>query len=178
MNTLLRFGLLAGGLLCLPMFGPYLLFGLRPEWMKAGEIIGYSSMVLCMSATYFAMRREQGRRGPLGYASLLTIGVGVSAVAGLVFGLATWIFYSAVGDALPEALLDFYLMQANDPALAPAESARRVAEIESMKPLFFNRPLQAAVMFATVFVIGVAMSLAAAWLAGRRTSANLQETAQ
>src|SRR5690606_32280361 len=106
-------------------------------------------------------------RGPLGYGGALAVGVGVSAVAGLLFGLATWVFYAVVGDALPEALLQFYLQQAQDPSLAPAESARRVAEVESMRPFFFNRPLQAAVMFATVFVIGVLESLVGATIVVR-----------
>ena len=36
-----------------------------------------------------------------------------------------------------------------------------------MRPFFFNRPLQAAVMFATVFVIGVVESLVGAALVVR-----------
>ncbi|MCB1552820.1 MAG: DUF4199 domain-containing protein [Xanthomonadales bacterium] len=170
MHPIIRYGLLGGGLLCLPMFVPYFVFGLRTDWMKAGEVIGYSSMVLCMTATWFAMRHEQRRRGPLGFGALLATGVGVSAVAGLVFGLATWGFYAAAGDALPEAIIEFYLAQARDPALGAAESARQVAEIESMKPFFFNRPLQAAVMFATVFVIGVVVSLISAAITRARPS--------
>ncbi|MCK7595256.1 DUF4199 domain-containing protein [Pseudomarimonas salicorniae] len=177
MHPTIRYGLIAGGLLCLPMFGPYLIFGLRPEWMRVGEVIGYTSMVLCMTATWFAMRHEQQRRGPLGYGRLLGVGVGVSAVAGLIFGLATWGFYALAGDALPEALIEFYLAQARDPGLDAAESARRVAEIESMKSLFFNRPLQAAVMFATVFVIGVAVSLVAAFFARRSGGEGVRQQA-
>lgn len=167
MHAMLRYGLLGGGLLCLPMFGPYFLFGLRVEWMSAGEVVGYAGMFLCLTATFFAMRAEHRRRGPLGYGGALAVGVGVSAIAGLLFGLATWAFYAFVGDSLPEALLQFYLQQAQDPSLAPAESARRVAEIEAMRPFFFNRPLQAAVMFATVFVIGVLESLVGAALVVR-----------
>lgn len=163
----LRYGLIAGSLLCLPMFGPYFVFGLRPEWMRAGEVVGYASMLLCLSATWFAMRREQLQRGPLGFGALLGIGVGVSSIAGLVFGLGTWAFYAIVGDALPQALIEYYLQQAQAPGMPPQESARRVAEIEAMRPLFFNRPLQAAIMFATVFILGVALSVAAALVISR-----------
>ena len=168
MTSAIRYGLIAGGLLCLPMFGPYFVFGLRPEWMAAGEVVGYASMLLCLSATWFAMRHEQQHRGPLGYGALLAVGVGVSAVAGTVFGLGTWAFYAIVGDALPQALIEFYLLQARAPGIDAAESARRVAEIESMRALFFNRPLQAAIMFATVFIIGVALSLGGALLISRQ----------
>jgi hypothetical protein len=168
MKVLFRFGAVAGLVLCLPMFAPYFVFGLRPEWMSVGEVVGYASMLLCMTATYFAIKHEQRLRGPLGYGQALAVGAGVSAVAGLTFGAATWIFYLIVGDALPEALFQFYVNQINDAAGTEAERARRLAELDSMRPMFFNRPLQAAVMAATVFVIGVVESLAAAWWVVRR----------
>lgn len=162
MNAVLRFGLIGGAVLCVPMFGPLLLFGPQPEWMRLGEIIGYSAMLLCMSATWFAMRHELQRSGELGFSRLFGIGVGVSAVAGLLFGLVTMVFYALAGDALPEALIEYYHAQARAPGVSPEDSARQLAEIEAMRPLFFNELLQGAVMFATVFVIGVLVSLAAA----------------
>lgn len=162
MNAMLRYGLIGGVVLCVPMFGPMLLFGLQPEWMRLGEIIGYTSMVLCMSATWFAMRHEQQRRGALGFSRLFGVGVGVSAVAGLLFGLVTMLFYALAGDALPEALIEYYQAQARAPGVSPEDSARQLAEIESMRPFFFNEALQGAVMFATVFVIGVVVSVVAA----------------
>jgi hypothetical protein len=168
MNALLRYGTLAGVLISLMLFAPYFIFGARPEWMRLGEVVGYTSMILCMSATWFAMRREHERRGTLGYGAALAVGTGVSAIAGLLFGIATWVFYSLVGDALPEALIAFYAQQISDAGLPAAETARRMQELESMRPLFFNRPLQGAVMAATVFVIGAIESLGFAWVVSRR----------
>ncbi len=162
MKAILRYGLIGGAVLCLPMFGPMLLFGVQPEWMRLGEIIGYTSMVLCMSATWFAMRHEQQRCGDLGFSRLFGVGVGVSAVAGLLFGLVTTGFYALAGDALPEALIEYYQAQARAPGVSPEDSARQLAEIEAMRPFFFNEALQGAVMFATVFVIGVMVSVIAA----------------
>lgn len=162
MNSILRYGLIGGAVLCLPMFGPMLLVGPQPEWMRLGEIIGYTSMVLCMSATWFAMRHEQQRRGALGFSSLFGIGVGVSAVAGLLFGLVTIGFYAMAGNELPEALIEYYQAQARAPGISAEDSARQLAEIEAMRPFFYNKPLQGAVMFATVFLIGVVVSLLAA----------------
>lgn len=168
MNPMLRYGLLAGLLLCLPMFLPIFVFGPDPAWMRFGEAIGYTSMVLCLSATWFAMRREQRRRGPLIYGQALAIGVGVSAVAGLVFGLATWLLYLAMGPALPEGILAFYAEQIRAAGDSPEQTAARLAELEAMRPMLFNLPLQAAVMAATVFLIGLVESLLWAWLVRRQ----------
>jgi hypothetical protein len=168
MNTSLRFGLPAGAILCVLMFAPYFLFGARTEWMRAAEIVGYGSMLLCLSATWFAMQREQARRGPLGFGAALRIGIAVSTVAALLFGAATWAFYAVVGDALPEALLAYYADQVRNAGTAPEVTAQRLQELEAMRPFFYNRPLQGAVMAATVFVIGAFESLVGAWITARR----------
>jgi hypothetical protein len=173
MNSMFRFGLIAALLLSILLLAPYLVFGARPEWMKIGEVIGYASMLLCLSATYFAMRREQRRRGSLRFGHALGIGAGVSAIAGVGFGAATWIFYLMVGDALPEALLAFYADQIRNSGAGVDVIARQLQELEGMRPFFFNLPLQAAVMAATVFVIGLIESLVGAWLVSRVQAAPL-----
>lgn len=166
-TPLIRYGLIAGVVLSVLMFAPYFIFGADPEWMRLGEIVGYTSMLLCLSATWFAMRRENARRGPLRYGGALLVGVGVSAVAAVLFGLATWGFYAAAGDALPEALIAFYRLQIENSGAAAEQIAQQLQQLESMKSMFYNRPLQAAVMAATVFVIGVLQSLIWALLVTR-----------
>lgn len=170
MRSAFRYGLVAFLLICIPMFGPWLLFGTpSPEWMKISELVGYTSMALCLTATYFAMRAEQARRGPLGYGQALGIGVAVSAVTGMLFGAATWGFFIHGGDALPEALITYYRQQIE--ASGAPDMQARLAELEAMRPLFFNRPLQSGVMAATVFLIGVAESLIGAWWVRRGPAA-------
>ncbi len=169
MNTIFRHGLVAGVLVSILLFAPYFIFGPRPDVMRWGEVIGYASMALCLSATWFAMRAEQRRRGGvLGWTRAFGIGVGVSAVAGVVFGLGTWAFYAWVGDSLPEAMLAYYRTLAQESGGSAEAIAAKLAELDAMRDFFFNRPLQAAVMFATVFVIGVAESAVGAWLVTRR----------
>lgn len=168
MNTIVRYGAVAGAAIAVLLFAPYFIFGAKPEWMEVGEIVGYGSMVLCLSATVFAMRHERARHAAAGFSRLFGVGVGVSAVAGLVFGVATWAFYSLVGDALPQAIYEFYVHKITTSG-APADAvASQLAELDGMKGLLFNRPLQGAVMFATVFLIGVVESALGAWFVGRR----------
>lgn len=168
MNVLLRYGAIAGGVLTVLMFAPYFLFGARPEWMQIAEIVGYASMVLCLSATYFAMRHERARSPARpGWSRVFGIGVGVSAVAAAIFAVATYAFYSLVGDALPQALYDFYVHKIRTSGAPAASVAAQLTELEGMKSLFYDKPLQAAVMFATVFVIGVVESALGAWVVRR-----------
>jgi hypothetical protein len=165
---IVRSGLVAGLLLSVLMFGPGLLFGAQPQWMQWGEIIGYTAMILCMTSTFFAMRRERERRGcSIAFGSALAVGTGVSAVGALVFGVATYLFYVIAGDALPQALLEFYEAKIRNSGGTSEEIAAALAEMEQMKPFLYNKPLQALVMFATVFLIGVGESVVGALLVRR-----------
>jgi hypothetical protein len=164
---LIRHGLIAGAAISVLMFAPQFLFGMRTEWMKVSELFGYTGMMLCLSATYFAMRRESAVRGGLGYGSALAVGVGVSTVAGVLFGITTWMFLVYSGDALPERLMEFYAMQIRDSGANAEVMAAKLKELEQMRPLLYNHPLQGVVMGATVFLIGVVESLLGAWLVSR-----------
>ena len=169
MAVFVRYGVIAGGVLAVLMFAPYFLFGAKPEWMTIAEIVGYGSMVLCLSATYFAMRHEQAQAATRpSYSRVFGIGVGVAAVAAALFAVATYVFYSVVGDSLPQALYDFYVHKIRASGGSPEAVARQLTELEGMKSMFYDKPLQAAVMFATVFVIGVVESALGAWVVRRR----------
>lgn len=170
MNPVLKFGLIALLPMAALMFLPGLLFGVRAEWMRAGEVVGYSAMLVCLSATFFAMRDAQ-RQSPRGFGGLLAVGVGVSAVAALGFGLLSWAFMVHLGEAGVEALMQHYGTQLRESGGTPEQ----FAQLEAYRPMLRNSPLQGAVMGATVFVIGVGESvLGAAWLvrrSGRRMKA-------
>lgn len=163
-NTLIRYGLVCGALLTFLFYLPLVIFGPTPGFLKVSQVVGYTTMLLVMSATVFAMRAERNRAGAVSFSRAFFLGCGVSAVAALIFAIATGVFYAATGDVWSQAVYDFYLKNA-------AGDSKQVAEIEANKALFFNRPFQVALMFANVFVIGVVESLIGAWWFSRRRTA-------
>lgn len=162
-SPILKYGLFAGIVINVLMFGPIALFGHREDWLRYGEIFGYSAMVLTMTATWFAIRHARSQQaGPFSFSRGLGIGVGVSAVASLLFGLVTYAFYWIVGDAFVQKMWDHYDSQIRNSGAAAASIARQLAEMEQMRPLFYNYAFQAALMFATLFLIGLAISVVSA----------------
>lgn len=173
-SPILKYGLLAGVLVNVLMFGPIALFGQREGWLRYGEIFGYSAMVLAMTATYFAIRRDRELHGgALSFSRGLGVGVGVSAIASLLFGLATYAFYWIVGDAFVQKMWDHYQTQIRGSGADAASIAHQLAEMEQMRPLFYSYAFQAVVMFATLFLIGLAVSLISAAILRRQTHAAL-----
>lgn len=173
-SPILKYGLLAGILINILMFGPIALFGQREDWLRYGEIFGYSAMVLTMTATWFAIRHARSlQAGPFSFSHGLGIGVGVTAIASVLFGLATYAFYHLVGDAFVQKMWDHYVAQIQGSGADAASIARQLAEMEQMRPLFHNYAFQAAVMFATLFLIGLAISLVSAAILRRGAQSSL-----
>lgn len=166
MPFLLKFALYALLPMGVVMFLPPLLFGLQPS--RTSEVVGYSAMALSLTATFFAMREAQGLQPTSSFSGLLGVGVAVSAIAALGFGLLTWALMVHMGEAGVEALMRYYIDQVL--AAGGPDQAARLAELEAYRPMLRNSPLQGLVMGATVFLIGVLESLLGAlWLRRAKT---------
>ena len=62
----------------------------------------------------------------------------------------------------------FYGDQVRSSGASAEVIARQLQELELMRPMLNNHPLQGALMAATAFLIGVAESLLGAWLVSRK----------
>lgn len=167
----LRHGVAAALLLSLLAFGPYGVPALRAQWLQAADAWLLAVAVPCMAATWLAMRAGHRRRpGTSGFGADLAVGMAVTLAAALVAGCACWLFYAAAGDALPEALYAAHLPQLDADASGPPAAARDIEALAAVRPMFFDRGLQAMLVAGTVLAIGVLQSLAGALLLRSRDS--------
>lgn len=170
-SLIVRYGVIAGVVLAVLMFVPWLVYQPGPEWLKFGAALGYTLMALSLSAVYFAIRRDRlAHAGPYTFSRGLAVGTAVALMAGLVFGVATWLFFLTIGSDFLPMFWDHYMQSIAQSGLPPEEMARRREEMENMRGFFFNEAAQGAVMAATVFVIGVALSAISALVLRRRAA--------
>lgn len=164
LTTLFRYGLIAALVISAPMFLPHLFMEPDPAWFRMSEVVGYTGMVLAMSATVFAIRSERAATiGAYGFARGLRTGSLVALLAGLLFGLFTWVYMMTLGAKLMPALWDFYTQQLAAREL-PLEQLRiEQAALNEMRGLFFSPAFHGAVMAGTVLLIGLLETLIAAW---------------
>lgn len=165
----LRYGLLAALVISAPMYLPHLFLEPDPAWFRMSEIVGYTGMVLGMSATVLAIRSDrQTVAGGYGFARGLRTGSVVALTAALLFGLFTWVYLSTVGNKLMPALWDYYTAQLAARELPLEQLAIERQALEEMRGLFFSPVFHGAVMAGTVFLIGLIETLLGAWLLRRR----------
>ena len=166
-KTVLRFGLYGSITICvLFLISWFVLDGLP---YSTQEVLGYVSMILALGFVFFGIKqyRDKENDGKLSFKKALLIGVLISLITALVFGILD-VFYTEVLN--PDFMTEYYnqsveTMKASLPA---DEFEAKLAEMESQKELFSNPLFSFALMAMTVFVIGFIISLLSALVLQRK----------
>lgn len=153
-KLILTFGVPAGLVIILAMIAGIEL-GFSQEWL------GYLIMFIVFSTIYVATKRhrDQTLGGVISFTSAFLIGLGISAVAGVVY-VAIWEIYSASSNY---EFIDNYTtsmiesVRASDKS--PEEIARSIAEIQTMGERYRNPLFRLPMTFLEVFPPGVLVSL-------------------
>jgi len=148
LRTILLFGLAAGLIVALPMFIG-LAFG-KPGSFSHSVVFGYSLMLLAFSLIIVGVKRYRDRvgGGVIRFLPALGIGLGISAVAGVIY-VAGW--------EITLAATDYAFIKDYAATLEPAR--RATFEAQYANPLF-----RLPMTFTEIFPVGVLVSLVAAGL--------------
>jgi predicted membrane protein len=133
------------------------------------EVLGYVSMILALGFVFFGIKqyRDKENDGKVSFKKALLIGVLISLITALVFGILD-VFYTEVLN--PDFMSEYYnqsveTMKASLPA---DEFEAKLTEMESQKELFSNPLFSFALMAMTVFAIGFIISLLSALVLQRK----------
>jgi hypothetical protein len=159
----LRYGLAGGTAALVLTLVPYALLQPGPDAYALVETAGYVSMFGVVLAVYFAARRGSVESAGAGWSELFQLGARVSAVAGVVYAAGAWFaFETLLPEALPR-LLAAYEQHLRAQAMSGAELDAALARLESGRRGFLDPAFQAVVMGFTLLVIGLLLSLYAAF---------------
>jgi hypothetical protein len=121
-----------------------------------------------MCTVFFGIRhyRNNERGGFITFWKAMQVGLLISLVAGLVFYVANFIFYEALGDKFYPKYQEYYLetlKKSGKPAAEIEKDLKAYQEDwEANKALYTNSFFQAFVMFSSAFLIGVVISIISA----------------
>lgn len=165
-KTILRFGLYGIVTICLLSFLIWSLIDVIDN--KMGEVIGYSSMIVSLLFVYFGIKhfRDKENNGTVTFAKGLLLGILISLMVSLAFGILDVIYVKFVN---PDFMTEYYIGMLEQAQNLPSEEFEiRKAELQSEKEMFLNPFLHFFIMSMMVFVIGFIISLLSALILQRK----------
>jgi hypothetical protein len=166
----LTYGAGAGLIVGIPLFAMTLAFKDNPPPEQFGMLIGYAIMLVALSLVFVAVKRHRDvdLGGVISFWRALTLGLGVSAVAGVLYVLA---WEAAVAAAGPSFISDYmakYIAQQQAAGLAGDALVKLTREMEAFQTQYANPLFRLPITFLEIFPVGVVVSLVSAGLLRNR----------
>lgn len=165
MYSMIRFGLLYGLALVVSFFLSHLVLGTSPDNFTKGEIVGYSIMIISSLMVVLGIREYKQKRrhdAPLSFTTALGVGLGISVIASSIFALYNWLYLEFINPTFTATYMQYSEQQIRTSGLEPSVIEQQLEELAYYGELMSNNFTQSAVMFATVFIIGILFSLVSA----------------
>ncbi len=157
-KTVLRYGMY-GSITLAILFSLGLYLGQFLDY-TAREVIGYTTMVVSLSFIFFAIKhyRDKENNGIVSFKQALKIGVLISLIVALVFGIIDVIYIEFIN---PDFTAEYYAhhVEQYKNSLPEAEFQEKLKELEAQKEMFSSTAMSFIVMSMTVFVLGFIVSL-------------------
>ncbi|MCW8880634.1 MAG: DUF4199 domain-containing protein [Kangiellaceae bacterium] len=164
-QNILKYGLISGSIIVLiPVISGWIM-GTEPETFRMGEIIGYSTMILSLLLIFLAVN-EYKKNNPgsfLSFGKVLLIGLGISAIAGVMFGIYNWIYVTFLEPEFMDQYFNYYIENIRNSGASQADIDSQIAKLEQEKEIFMNPFVSFMAMFVSVFGIGLNISLVSAF---------------
>ncbi|MEO1012411.1 MAG: DUF4199 domain-containing protein [Bacteroidota bacterium] len=166
-KTVLRYGLYGSIVICILFLTSW--FALEGVDLSIQEIAGYISMIVSLSFVFFGIKhfRDKENHGLITFKKALLIGVLISLITALAFGVLDVIYVKYIN---PDFLTEYYTITLEEmKATHTAEEFKiKQLEMEAQKELFASPIMNFLVMFATVFIIGFIIALISALILQRK----------
>lgn len=169
LRTILTYGVIAGLIVAVPMF-VYLAVA-EPDMAHNSQFLGYSIMLIALSTIFVAVKsyRDKALGGVIKFVPALLMGLGISAVAGVIYVVGWEIFMAMTNYTFAAAYGDSMVEAARAKGASPAEVEALAAQMEAFAEQYANPLFRVPITFIEIFPVGVVISLISAALLRNRS---------
>lgn len=157
-KTVLRYGLLSALTIVILFTLSWLIF--HDSNFEAQEVFGYTSMVLSLLFVFFGIKhfRDKENGGQLTFGQGMKIGVLIVLIPALIFGVFDIIYTTFMNPGFMDRYYSAEVARMQQ-SMSATEFQAAKATLDSQKEMFSKPGVAAFVMFLTVFIIGVIMTV-------------------
>jgi len=160
-RKILSYGLVAGLIVVVPMDSLIVFVG---HDLQYGMFIGYAFMLLGLSTIFVAVKRRRDSElgGVISFWQALGLGLGISAVAGVIYVIAWEIAQAAAHLDFANSYASSMIAQAKAHGMKGKALSDFIAQQEQFKVQYAKPLWRYGMTFAEIFPVGVLVSLVTA----------------
>ncbi|MEM8846159.1 MAG: DUF4199 domain-containing protein [Bacteroidota bacterium] len=166
-QTIVKYGIYGAIAICVLFLISWFAFDDLP--LSTQEVLGYLSMILSLSFVFFGIKhyRDKQNQGKVSFKNALIIGICISLITALIFGILDVIYVEVLN---PDFMETYYAdtLKTMEENMSSEEFSITKVEMEAQKELFANPLMTFLFMALTVFVIGFIISLLSALVLQRK----------
>lgn len=170
-KVILTYGLIAGSIVAAMMLITMPMYNSGTLNMNNGELVGYTTMVVALSLVFFGIKsyRDTYAKGLISFGTGFKVGILITLIASVMYGLAWEISYSRIGEDFTRKMTEKYYedMKADGASEEALQQAK--AEWESFSEMYKN-PIVRFVftVFVEIFPVGLVITLISAGILRRK----------
>lgn len=165
-------GLAAGGIMVGLFLLSHLLFmrNFDSSMWEIGEVIGYSSMIIALGAIFFGVKayRDKVLGGKITFGKAFFMGIGISGVAAIVFGIYIYLLYAIISPDLSGRMAEIYKDKIKTSGQTEEIIRQQLNEFETQSAMWYSPFSMSLLMLFTVFLIGILISTVTAAILKRK----------
>lgn len=169
-KVILTYGLISGVIVGGLMFITIPLVHNGTIGFENGMLVGYTTMVIALSVIFFGVRsyRDNYSNGVVSFWKACQVGLLITLIAGILYGLAWEVMYSNIGDGFMQQMNDNYMAKLEAENLSASELMKK-KETQAMWMDYYKNPLvRFGITFFEILPVGVLITLISALLLKRK----------
>lgn len=165
LRTILMYGVISGLIVIVPMC-LMLTFGPDGDHGGGSVLQGYLTMLVALSLIFIGVKRYRDKAlgGVIKFFPALLVGLGISAVAGVIYVIGWEITLQATNFSFIESYSTAMLERAQAKGASAAEIEKITKEMAVFKTQYANPLFRLPMTFVEIFPVGVVISLITAAL--------------
>jgi hypothetical protein len=159
------YGVIAGLIVALPMFSLLAMDSDHTAW-SSSHLFGYSLMILALSLIFIGVKsyRDKVKGGVIKFGQAFLVGLGISAVAGVIYVVGWEITQALAGNTFAAGYAQSMIDSARAKGASPAELEALSTQMAEFQRLYADPLFRLPMTFIEIFPVGLIISLISAGL--------------
>lgn len=164
LQRILKNGVIAGLIVGIPMIVVTLTLGDKAPTGNLGMLVGYTTMLVALSVIFLAVKHQRDvvNGGVIRFLPAFLMGLGISAVAGVLYVLAWEVTLAISGMDFGTMYAEHLVEAAKARGASEAEIAAERTKAEDFAKMYANPLFRMPITFTEILPVGVLVSLISA----------------